>query len=203
MNSRFFDRLAALLACAFIAIGANANVFVSKGLTENTPIPGTQSVLGDVNGDGKVSIQDVTTLIDMLLEGTSTDVADVNGDGRVSIADVTTVIDLLLEVNSSGDPETPTALEAPSILILGNSFTLDSWSYVPFLLKDYGINIKLGIYYLAGNSLAETRNGYNYGTSYSSFSRGFYYIDTSTDTAWSQKIPKSVLTVNDVQYVCP
>lgn len=203
MNSRFFDRLAALLACVFIVMGAKANVFVSEVLTDNTPVLGMQGALGDVNGDGKVSIQDVTTLIDMLLDGTSTEGADVNGDGVVSIADVTVLIDLLLEINSSGDPETPTVLEAPSILILGNSFTFDSWSYVPFLLKDYGINIKLGIYYLAGNSLAETRNSYNFGTSYSTFSRGFYYIDTATDTAWSQKIPKSVLTVNDVRYVCP
>ena len=54
---------------------------------------------GDVNGDGRVSIDDVTTLIDLLLTGSDTTTnpgADVNGDGRLSIDDVTTLIDLLL-----------------------------------------------------------------------------------------------------------
>ena len=55
---------------------------------------------GDVNGDGDMSIADVTTLIDVLL-GSLTDTfniinADVNGDGSISIADVTTLIDKLL-----------------------------------------------------------------------------------------------------------
>lgn len=53
---------------------------------------------GDVNIDSRVSISDVTALIDMLLSG---DVlyphaADVNGDGNVTIADVTAIIDILL-----------------------------------------------------------------------------------------------------------
>jgi hypothetical protein len=55
-------------------------------------------VIGDVDGDGMVSIADVTELIDLLLNGaTSTSpAADVDGDGTVSIADVTELIDYLL-----------------------------------------------------------------------------------------------------------
>ncbi len=54
--------------------------------------------VGDVNGDGRVTIADVTALIDILLAG---DVEydpryDINGDGRITIADVTALIDLLL-----------------------------------------------------------------------------------------------------------
>ena len=53
---------------------------------------------GDVNGDGHVTIADVSILIDGLLgNGTmDDDAADVNRDGIVSISDVSTLIDYLL-----------------------------------------------------------------------------------------------------------
>ncbi len=54
----------------------------------------------DVNGDGQVSIADVTTLIDALLSSTeSISNGDVNGDGKASVADITTLIDHLLGNN--------------------------------------------------------------------------------------------------------
>ena len=55
---------------------------------------------GDVNGDGELTISDVTGLIDLLLSGGDLPAyADVNGDGVVTIKDVTDMIDMLL----SGD----------------------------------------------------------------------------------------------------
>lgn len=52
---------------------------------------------GDVNGDNKVNISDVTELINILLSGiTPGDAADVNGDGKVNISDVTELINILL-----------------------------------------------------------------------------------------------------------
>ncbi len=52
---------------------------------------------GDVNGDGSLSIADVSVLIDLLLSGGEvSDVADFNGDGSVTIADVSALIDFLL-----------------------------------------------------------------------------------------------------------
>ena len=56
---------------------------------------------GDVNGDGQVSIADVSALIDLLLGGStiSNPAADVNLDSNVSIADVSALIDLLLSGN--------------------------------------------------------------------------------------------------------
>ena len=55
---------------------------------------------GDANGDGRVSIADVTTISSYLLgdmpESFSPENADANGDGRISIADVTTVAKMLL-----------------------------------------------------------------------------------------------------------
>ena len=55
---------------------------------------------GDINGDGKLSITDVASLIDQLLaDGDLPDYCDVNGDGKVSINDVTFLIDMLLNGN--------------------------------------------------------------------------------------------------------
>ena len=57
-------------------------------------------ILGDVDGDGNVSIGDVTALIDYLLSGdTPPESADCNQDGNVSIGDVTALIDMLLSGN--------------------------------------------------------------------------------------------------------
>lgn len=53
---------------------------------------------GDVNGDGQVTIADVTALVNIIL-GKSEDelgMADVNGDGPVTIADVTALVNIIL-----------------------------------------------------------------------------------------------------------
>lgn len=64
------------------------------------------SVLGDVNGDGQVSIADVTALVNIILGKDNTqpyqydhDAADVNGDGSTSIADVTALVNIILGKN--------------------------------------------------------------------------------------------------------
>lgn len=63
------------------------------GIADDAP----QYMIGDVDHDGKVSISDVTALIDYLLNGeTAPAEADVDGDYNVSIADVTSLIDMLL-----------------------------------------------------------------------------------------------------------
>lgn len=58
---------------------------------------------GDVNGDGKLNISDVTSLINYLLsangEMVDMDNADVDGNSEINISDVTTLINMLL----SGD----------------------------------------------------------------------------------------------------
>lgn len=60
-----------------------------------------QQLRGDANGDGIVTIADVSFLIDYLLAGCQssfhTQNADLNADGVVTIADVSSLIDLLLE----------------------------------------------------------------------------------------------------------
>ena len=55
----------------------------------------------DVNVDGVVSINDVTTLISMLLGGYPTMITgDIDGDGNINISDVTTLINMLLQGNA-------------------------------------------------------------------------------------------------------
>jgi hypothetical protein len=60
--------------------------------------------VGDIDGDGKVSIKDTSILIDYLLMGDDATYysgsADVNGDGNVSISDVIALIDQLLSSNN-------------------------------------------------------------------------------------------------------
>ena len=59
------------------------------------PIGGTQP--GDLNGDGVLSVQDVTGLISLVLSGGEySAAADVNGDGIVNVADVTALIHMVL-----------------------------------------------------------------------------------------------------------
>ena len=55
---------------------------------------------GDINGDGKLSITDVTDIIAQLLDGGNIPAyCDVNGDGKVTITDVTAMIEMLLNGN--------------------------------------------------------------------------------------------------------
>ncbi|MBO4870354.1 MAG: leucine-rich repeat protein [Muribaculaceae bacterium] len=64
---------------------------------DNVAITSAGGLRGDVNGDGNVTIADVTALIDILLSGTTAPAAaDCNQDNSVSIADVTALIDYLL-----------------------------------------------------------------------------------------------------------
>ena len=55
--------------------------------------------IGDLDGDGSISVSDVTELITLILYGTgNTDlaVADVDQDGSISVSDVTRLIERVL-----------------------------------------------------------------------------------------------------------
>ena len=65
---------------------------------------------GDVDGDGKVTISDVTAMIGHLLANDQSGIlvaADMNNDFCVTISDVTTLIGLLLGENSGGGQNPP------------------------------------------------------------------------------------------------
>ena len=56
---------------------------------------------GDVDHDGRITISDMTTIIDYVLtgEGGCPICGDIDGDGRVTISDVTLLIDMILTKN--------------------------------------------------------------------------------------------------------
>ena len=74
---------------------------VSNPAEKTFLVPAITSKRGDVNGDGNVSIADVTTLVDYLLgnDGVIDLRANVNYVDGISIADATTLIDYLLGGN--------------------------------------------------------------------------------------------------------
>lgn len=66
-----------------------------------------------------------------------------------------------------------------NILVLGNSYSHDSFMYVPFMLKEYGIDITIGIYERGAGSVYHAKAEYNKETA-----GDFAIIDTSVDTSW-------------------
>ena len=80
----------------------NAAVWCNFQHIEGIDTGDEEHIIGDVNHDGFVLINDVTALIDYLLDDSieiCTTCADVNGDTFVTIADVTALIDRLLGNN--------------------------------------------------------------------------------------------------------
>ena len=87
-------------------------------------------VQGDVNGDGRVTISDVTSMIDLLIGNNDSYIdpqLDVDGDGSFNITDVSTLIDMLL----TGDvpPVEPVKVEVNGVTFVmvpvqGGTFTM-------------------------------------------------------------------------------
>ena len=63
--------------------------------------PGSTAT-GDVTGDGKVDVEDVNAVINVILKlNTATDYpgkADVTGDGKIDVEDVNAIINIILKV---------------------------------------------------------------------------------------------------------
>ena len=61
--------------------------------------PNVMALKGDVNGDGRVNVSDVTTLVNMILGITpmNQERADVDGNGKVNVSDVTALINIILQ----------------------------------------------------------------------------------------------------------
>ena len=82
------------------SVSAYKNAAVWKDFYSIIGVDIVDSLPGDVDGNDKVNITDVTSLIDYLLAGNTSVInttnADVNGDGRINITDVTDLIDFLL-----------------------------------------------------------------------------------------------------------
>jgi len=99
---------------------------------------------GDLNGDGGVTIADVTMLIDNLMGGGDMTairtVADFNQDGDVTIADVTAMIDYLLTGEMPGKPYEPvietftvSGVTFDMLLVEGGTFTMGAIEGDPYV----------------------------------------------------------------------
>lgn len=81
---------------------ADENAYIGySGVEYYVEIPAMVTVVpGDADGDGKLSVTDVTAIIDYVLSndasGINLDAADFNNDGRITIADVTDMIDYII-----------------------------------------------------------------------------------------------------------
>ena len=56
----------------------------------------SESIVGDVNGDGDVNILDIVQLANMILSGNYEDNADLNNDGVINILDIVALVNIIL-----------------------------------------------------------------------------------------------------------
>ena len=105
----------------------NSNYTFKLAELQFTGKTATPSVTGDVTGDGVVDVDDLNTLINMMLglapQGTS---GDVTGDGVVDIDDVNAVINIMLGLSPSGDENTFTVggVSFKMVPVKGGTFTM-------------------------------------------------------------------------------
>lgn len=82
----------------FYAIEIDNGMSQSDVVAADIFIPALPVLVGDLNNDGKVSLQDIPALIDLLLGVTGGNIhaADVNGDGEVTISDLVVLMNQIL-----------------------------------------------------------------------------------------------------------
>ncbi|MCR5131831.1 MAG: dockerin type I repeat-containing protein [Prevotella sp.] len=118
---------------------------------------GAATKKGDVNGDGTVTIADVTELVNIILgkaENYDVNVADVNGDGSVTIADVTELVNIIL--GKSPGSETGDFSDDPAVDPANAPANPDDDSTTAVLRPDTGKQTKEGIYDISGQKLQQT-----------------------------------------------
>lgn len=114
---------------------------------------------GDVNGDGEIDVQDITSMVSGIMGESSSDYyamnADIDDNGEVNVIDITNLISKIMQGNHRD------LLEGGlNILALGNSFACDAYSYVPYVLQQSMPfeDVYFGILYHGAGSLM---NHYN------------------------------------------
>lgn len=80
----------------------------------------------------------------------------------------------------SGNIETNTTPLHLKLVVIGNSYSADSFMYLPFILLNYGITIELGVYHRGGASLQNQVDEWTTGNG----SASFWFINTKTQTSW-------------------
>ena len=74
-------------------VGFAASSFL---ISTDAYFPEVTYIEGDVDGDGEITIDDITTLINDYLDGTFVAAGDLDDDGKITVSDVTSLISLYL-----------------------------------------------------------------------------------------------------------
>lgn len=108
----------------------------------------TVGVLGDLDGDGRVTVVDLQLLINSVLGRRTFDPneCDINGDGFVTVADVQSEVNLILRISNGGKPAASVVAEARTFkLTLGFNPGGDSVSGLEFDLGAKVLSASLGV----------------------------------------------------------
>ena len=71
----------------------SAEDYIRDIIIENYP---EESILGDINGDESINVQDIILLINMILNQNYNDYGDINFDGNIDILDVISLVNMIL-----------------------------------------------------------------------------------------------------------
>jgi surface protein len=99
-----FEYCTAIRGCKGTTYDANhtdhAYAHIDGGSSNPGYLSDSMILRGDVNGDGKVNVTDVTTLVNMILGVMPMNEAraDMNSDGKVNVSDVTALINIILGI---------------------------------------------------------------------------------------------------------
>tara|TARA_Y100000814_G_scaffold227536_1_gene171471 strand:+ start:201 stop:680 length:480 start_codon:yes stop_codon:yes gene_type:complete len=55
-----------------------------------------ESILGDINGDESVNIQDIILILNMILDNDNNPAGDINDDGTINILDIVQIVNIIL-----------------------------------------------------------------------------------------------------------
>lgn len=105
INRNVFFNVNKSTCTLYVPAGAKETYEATDGWKEFTNIvemESAETLPGDINGDNKVDVGDVTILIGMILDASLlTDSGDINGDNQVDVGDVTTLVAIILGTNNT------------------------------------------------------------------------------------------------------
>lgn len=142
-------------------------------------------------------IKDRVSAISTDLDNTNAAVNAINS-GLTAINDAVTAINQTLD-----DIGRQNHLD---ICVLGNSYSMDSFSYVPFILQAYGLTCNIHVYYRGSGSLNDLYSQWTSNTSTdtaevgtSGQPRRHYHCDTRTMQGWEQATRLSAKSIVELQ----
>jgi len=69
-----------------------AKNYITNVISENYQ----QSIVGDVNGDSVINVQDIILVVNMILSSDNSSSGDINSDGIVNVLDIVQLVNLIL-----------------------------------------------------------------------------------------------------------